>query len=129
MAQRHPVVEASFEGGSGLFKLDVGASGGPHGNVVFHAPAVRRLGLIEGRDVTPNNLAQQEAANGSIGWFELSGRRWENPDVVFALGEDGPFSDPYTVGNIGTGFMKAFRIVFDYRRARIAFVPKEGASE
>ncbi len=127
--QRHPVVPASFEGGSGLFRLDVGASGGSHGNVVFHAPAVHRLGLTEGRDTTPLNLAQQEAAEGRIAWFELAGKRWENPHVMFALGEDGPLSDSWTLGNIGNGFMRSFRIVFDYRRARIAFVPNEGAPE
>ncbi len=122
---RHPIVAASFEGHAGLFKLDVGASGGPFGNVTMHAPAVERLGLIEDRDVQPAHAAGGAVAFGRAAWFELAGHRFESPTVVFATDRgSGPFQDVVTLGNIGLNFMEPFRIVFDYADGRIAMVER-----
>jgi hypothetical protein len=95
--QSLPVVSAAFEGDrKGLFRIDVGASGpGP-----------------------------TEVALGKIAWFELAGHRFENPDVVFALDRQGPLGDEYVEGNIGVEFLRPFRMVLDYAKARVAFLPR-----
>lgn len=124
-SDRHPVVEASFESHAGLFKLDVGAAGGPHGNVTMHAPAVRRLGLLEGREIREGHGPAGQVGFGTARSFELAGYRFEDPEVMFAVGTaDGPFQDRETLGNIGLRFMEPFRIVFDYAGGRVAFVAR-----
>jgi hypothetical protein len=40
---------------------------------------------------------------------------------MFSLDKDGPLSDVYTLGNIGQGFLKPFKIVFNYPKRQIAF--------
>lgn len=120
--QKHPAVEARFEGErNGIFRLDLGA-GGAAGNVLFHAPAVRELGLVGDRPVTRGEVGGQEYAAGRIAWFELAGHRFENPEVLFFLGESGPVADAYATGNIGARFLEPFRIILDYRRDRIALI-------
>jgi hypothetical protein len=117
-----PLVPATFEGGKGLFRIDVGASGGPFANAVFHAPAVDELNLLKDRKVTITKLGPTRVALGKTGWFELAGHRFENPDVVFALDRQGPMGDEYVEGNLGVEFLKPFRIVLDYQQERVAFV-------
>jgi len=125
LLDRHPAVQASFEGHEGLFKLDFGAAGGPPGNVTMHVPAVERLGLLEGRDVQRHNSQAGEIAIGQARWFELAGHRFESPAVMFATGRDrSPFQDRETLGNIGLGFMAPFRMVFDYANRRVAMVER-----
>jgi hypothetical protein len=119
-----PCVHARFEGErEGLFRLDTGASG----TLTFHAPAVRELFLLEGRDVTKGFGGgvggQAESRNGKLAWFELAGHRFEDKTVAFSLAEHGAFTDRYTLGNIGQEFLAPFRIVLDYPGDRIAFVP------
>lgn len=126
MSEQHPVIEAAFEGHTGLFKLDLGAAGGPFGNVTIHAPAVERLKLIEGRTVTKRDLGTAKVAIGKLDWFELGGHRFEEPEATFALGGPGPFQDPTTLGNIGVSFLAPFRVIFDYGRQRVALVEREG---
>jgi hypothetical protein len=64
---------------------------------------------------------------GKLSWFELGGHRFESPEVEFAGTGAGAFSDIYTTGNIGAGFLKAFRIVFDYGNKRVALAPLKAA--
>jgi hypothetical protein len=117
-----PLVPASFEGGKGLFRLDVGASGGPFGNVVFHAPLVEELHLLKDRKTTATKIGPMRVALGKIGWFELSGHRFSDPDVVFALERQGPLGDEYVEGNLGVAFLRPFRIVLDYQQERLALI-------
>jgi hypothetical protein len=117
-------VRARFEGGrDGYFRLDTGANG----TLAFHAPAVRELGLLEGRKVVPGFGGgvggHAESRDGKLEWFELAGHRFEGPTVSFSLAELGAFADRYTLGNIGQEFLGPFRIVLDYPGDRIAFVP------
>jgi hypothetical protein len=119
-----PCVRASFEGErEGLFRLDTGANG----TVSFHAPAVRALGLLDGRAVTTGSSGgvggTAETKDGTLEWFELAGERFDSPRVQFSLAEHGAFTDRYTLGNIGQSFLAPFRIVLDYPGDRIAFVP------
>jgi len=117
-----PAVKCRFEGDrEEMFRLDTGA----HGSLAFHGPAVKRLGLLEGRDTSISlnggvgGLSQ--ARSGKLAWFELGGKRFENLDVSFSLAESGAFSETMTAGNVGGDILQAFRIVFDYPNKRIAF--------
>jgi hypothetical protein len=126
----HPCVTCSFErqpgaDESGIFKLDTGAG---LDTVTFHGPAVRRLKLLDDRKTTPTQVGGVGGAStaeaGTIGFFQLASHRFERPRVQFSTAYDGALSDEYTLGNIGGRFMEPFRIVFDYAKNRIAFLPK-----
>lgn len=121
------MIEADFEGHAGLLKMDLGAAGGPFANVTLHAPAVRSLGLLDGREVETMDLGTAKVAIGRLDWFEIGGHRFEEPEAMFALGGSGPFQDPTTLGNIGVNFLAPFRILFDYGRRRIALLEREGS--
>lgn len=120
--ERHPCVEASFEGHTGFFKLDTGAAGS---TVSIHAPAVTRLKLLDGRETRDTRIGgvggMRSAKKGMLAWFELGGVRTENVEATFATEQAGAFDDPYTLGNIGDDLMEPFVLVLDYQRERIAF--------
>lgn len=121
--QNTPCTRARFEGErEGLFRIDTGANG----TLVFHAPAARALGLLEGRALS-SSLSGGVGGNsdtraGVLAWFELAGHRFEQPQVQFSLAEHGAFADRYTTGNIGQDFLAPFRMVLDYPNDRLAFV-------
>ncbi|HEY0169845.1 MAG TPA: retropepsin-like aspartic protease [Pyrinomonadaceae bacterium] len=119
---RNPAVRARFEGDrEALFKLDTGSDR----TVSFHGPAVELHGLLDGRETRESHSTgvggSQASREGRLAWFELAGQRFVSPEVEFAAAREGAFSDAYTAGNIGAGFLREFRIVFDYANRRIAF--------
>jgi outer membrane lipoprotein-sorting protein len=119
---RNPAVRARFEGDrEALFKIDTGSDR----TVSFHGPAVERHGLLAGRETRESHSTgvggSQASREGRLAWFELAGTRFESPEVEFAAARQGAFSDAYTAGNIGAGFLREFRIVFDYSNRRVAF--------
>ncbi|HEX8500468.1 MAG TPA: retroviral-like aspartic protease family protein [Pyrinomonadaceae bacterium] len=127
-SSRHPAVRARFEGGrEALFKLDTGSDR----TVSFHGPAVERLGLLAGRETHETHSTgvggAKASREGRLAWFELAGHRFESPEVEFTGAREGAFSDVYTAGNIGAGFLRQFRVVFDYGDRRIAFAPRGAA--
>jgi hypothetical protein len=118
-----PTFPATFEGNrKGLFRIDVGASGGPFSNVIFHASTVDEMQLLEKRKVTVARVGPVRYAAGTLEWFELAGHRFETPEAAFALDRQGPFGDDYVEGNLGVAFLKPFRIVLDYPGERVAFI-------
>lgn len=122
-------VMATFDAGDGPltepFRMDTGADG----TVTFHTPAVERLGLLSGRDLTRTTMGgvggSGTAFEGTIPWFELGGHRFEKPMVAFSQFDIGVFTDEYSTGNLGQEFLEAFRLVFDYSQDRIAFLDRE----
>jgi len=125
---RNPAVRARFEGDrEGLFKLDTGSGA----TVSIHAPAVERLNLLAGRETRASRSGgvggSRASRTGKLAWFELAGHRFESPEVEFASAGEGAFSDVYSTGNIGAGFLQAFRVVFDYGNKRVAFAPLKAA--
>ncbi len=123
--ERIPCVKAAFEGDrSGLFKIDTGANG----TVTFHAPAVDRLELLEGRELkrakTGGVGGFGEVLMGDLEWFSLGQHRFQSPTVAFSRTEIGGLADPYTLGNLGQDFLSEFRLTFDYRHGRLAFAPR-----
>lgn len=124
----HPAVHCRFEGGrDALFRLDTGDGSG---SVVFHQPAVERWKLLDGRKVSDSSQGgvggSVPSKSGRIDYFEIGGHRFERPEVGFALEARGALADEGTAGNIGGLFLAPFRLVFDYGRERIAFVPRGG---
>lgn len=123
--RRHVCVEGRFEGDrSGVFRLDTGSAAA----LLFHAPAVERLGLLEGRTTTPTVNGgvggMQQARAGTVAWFEIAGRRFENVEAQFSLAKSGALADAYTLGLVGVGILREFRLVFDDPHRRIAFVKR-----
>lgn len=123
---RHPCVRARFEGErEEWFKIDTGAGG----TVSFHAPAVQRLSLLEGRETRSSSSGgvggRVATRSGEIEFFELGGHTFETPDVEFAVEAVGAFSDEFTTGNIGTEFLRPFRLYFDYPNRRVLFAPRD----
>ena len=124
--RKHPFVRARFEGErEGLFCLDAGAGSM---SVVFHTPTVDALGLLEGRETQAIEAYGAGGAlaleAGSLAWFEVAGRRLEEPTVLFSRDDHGAFADTDSAGNLGQAFFDHVRVVFDYQRARVAYVPK-----
>ncbi len=124
LGSKVPSVRCRFEGDrEEIFRLDTGAGG----SLAFHAPAVKRLGLLDGRETKQSVHGGVggviQARSGKLGWFEIGGRRFEPLEAQFSLAESGAFTDPYTAGNVGGDVLSRFRIVFDYPRKRIAFAP------
>jgi hypothetical protein len=125
-----PCTKAKFEGDrEALFRLDTGA----HGTVTFHAPAVQNLKLLEGRQTRASfsggvgGMAPERV--GELEWFELGGHRFQKPRVAFSQAKTGAFADEYAAGNIGTGFLEPFRIVFNYPQKKIALVKRAGKEQ
>jgi Aspartyl protease len=120
----NPTVEAKYEGNrTGWFRLDTGDTG----TVTFHAPAVAKEHLLDGRKTTPAQNGgvggNSDALIGSIEWFELAGHRFDHPEAVFSLAKVGAFADAYNVGNLGQALMKPFTVYFDFGHRQVAFKP------
>ncbi len=118
-------IEASFEGHTGIFKLDTGAG---NSTVSMHAPAVKKFKLLEGRETTDATEGgvggTVSAKRGKLAWFEIGGQRQENVQVTFATEDKGAFASRDTLGNIGGKLISPFKVVFDYQRRRIGFVKR-----
>ncbi len=117
-----PCVQATFEGGhDALFQFDTGAGS----NVVFHAPAVAELKLLEHRRTRPIKVGgvggRFDAQLGQLEWFQVGQRRLNNLNAVFLAPHEGALDDPYVAGTFGAGILKGMKIVFDYPQRRIAF--------
>jgi hypothetical protein len=125
-----PGVYCRFEGGRrGFFTLDTGSNE----TVDFFSPAVVRFRLLENRKVnsarTGGAGGVTESKTGALDWFELGGTRIEKPLVGFQTAQEGIFSNPYRVGNIGMGLLGRFRLILDYAHERIAFISPENAAD
>lgn len=118
---RVPAVESTFEGGSGLMRLDTGASGMA---LLFHQPAVERFKLLdqrETRESTVGGVGGGVATRfGRLAWLELAGHRFEQLDAGFVTEPKGAFASPYTAGVVGGPLLRKFTIVIDYANRRIA---------
>jgi hypothetical protein len=115
-------VQAAFEGGhDALFQFDTGAGS----NIVFHAPAVAQLKLLEHRRTRPIKVGgvggTLDAQLGQLEWFQVGQQRLEKVNAVFLAPHEGALDDPYVAGTFGAGILKGMKIVFDYPHRRIAF--------
>jgi len=125
IAGAHPFVNGSFEGHDGWFRLDTGA---PQVPVILNGPTVERFDLLEGRSVQRARAGlpggQMDVALGPIAELMLGGHRFEKLTALFPLESGGAFDDSYTLGNLGQQCLEPFRVVFDYRRRRVALIER-----
>lgn len=117
-----PCVHVTYEGDrQGIFQFDTGAGR----NVVFHAPEIARLKLLENRETTPIKVGgvggAMDARIGQLEWFQVGDRRLEKPTAIFLAPHEGALDDPYVAGTFGAGILKNAKVVFDYPHRRIAF--------
>lgn len=127
---RHSCVPARFAGGEGTFVLDTGAGSS---TVLFHEPAVRRLRLLDGRRTTESKRGGvggfHSVQEGTVEWFELAGKRYENLPVAFATEAKGAMADESLLGNIGGAMLKGRVLFIDYRNARFALPERDSAGQ
>lgn len=123
--ERIPCVRASIEGHEGWFRLDTGANG----YVTIHEPAVRALGLLDGREAKDSQLGGVggfvKAKKVTLSSFEIGGQRIEGMVADLAIERVGAFGDANSMGNIGNTLIRRFRVVFDYPHSRLAFLARE----
>lgn len=125
---RSPYVMAEFDKGlKGPFRLDTGAMA----SVIFHAPAVRKYHLLEGREVSTEQIGgvggSSKVKVGTIASFTLGGKKFEKPSAIFTQAETGVMADRFLAGTVGHPLMEPFTLVFDYSSSRMAFLPHHAA--
>ena len=123
--ERHPAVRARVEGHEALLRIDTGS-----GDVLdLEAPAIERWNLLEGRATTASRSAgiggEIETLSGQLESLELGGHRFEDVTVGFVQTTSGFHGSGVLDGNLGLGALAPFRVFFDYRRARVGFLPVE----
>lgn len=122
----HPIVKGRIPPDeAGYFRLDTGAAN----TVSFNSPVVERLKLADGKNLGAARIEGgvggfQRSQAGRLDWLELAGRRFEKPSVTFSLAKTGAFADEHLMGNVGTGLLGRFIIVFDYGSQRVALQRK-----
>jgi predicted aspartyl protease len=124
--RNHVYVRARVEQHEGWFRIDTGA---PQVPLIFHAPAVSELSLLDGRETTRATIGvpggTMEVAMGEVKGFELAGYRFASLPAIFPSEAKGAFADPETIGNAGLECLGPFRVTFDYGRRRAAFVKRD----
>jgi len=124
-------VPARFEGGhEALFMIDSGFDG----FVDFEAEAVQRFGLLVNRETVRGRFftfqGYRRHLEGTLDWFEFAGKRYERLVVTFndpAEEEEDALEGTHVdcAGIVGYKLLKDFKVIFDCRRQRVAFVPHE----
>ncbi len=120
--ERHPCIDASFEGRAGVFKIDTGAGSQ---TVMFHSPAVVRHKLLdrETSDSKGGGVGGYKAVKvGTLDWFEFGGVRQDQVKATFSLAADGTSAEAWADGAIGGKLLTPFELVLDYKNERIALV-------
>ncbi len=120
-----PTVPAKYEGREGRFQLGIGSNTG----LTFQEPAVRRLDLLEGRELRDAKLGGvggfTVAKEGRIAWLELAGVRLEDLVATFAVEAKGLAAEDGRDGSIGTRVLESFLLTLDYPGKRISFLPRD----
>jgi hypothetical protein len=122
-----PYISSRFSGDrEGLFMLDCGAAGS---TVWFFHHAAEALGLLDDDDEKAGPEGIGHGAGGEvrrrvteIPWFDLAGHNFEELPIIVSTAPDGEL-DPYTLGLIGGGLLRNFRVVFDVQAGRVALIP------
>jgi hypothetical protein len=113
-----PAIVCRFEGNRrGLFQLDTGFVG----TVTFYDKFIKDERLLDGRAVRDDTDVgaggSYKLLTGKIAWFELAGRRFNNPDAGFRV--EG-MSREGGAGVVGREFLAGATVIFDYPARRVA---------
>jgi hypothetical protein len=115
--------DAEVEGHKGVVRIDLGST---KKAVDIHTPAVKKLNLLEGREVkTTISPGKEIVKKGKLKYFEIGGHRHEEVESEFATSETGLYSDPDYLGTIGLELLKPFQLVVDCQNRRIAFIKRD----
>jgi hypothetical protein len=110
---------------NGPFMLDTGA--GSRG-LVFPHYSVKRYGLLKGqigkRQTSEGARGKMAMLAGELDWFEIGGHRTSPAPARFSLAEDFE-ADFYAIGILGGAVLEPFRLVLDYSRGEVGFVPRD----
>jgi hypothetical protein len=104
--------------------LDTGA--GNHG-IFFPHFSVKTFNLLAGQKGKRSDAhgagGRISIVRGSMDWFEVAGHKTENAPAVFSVGEDHE-ADIFSTGFLGGAVITPFKVVFDYRRNEVGFIPR-----
>jgi predicted aspartyl protease len=117
-----PWIRGRFPGDhEGLFMLDCGAAGS---TVMFFHHAASSLGLLED-DEHAGPVDTSHGAGGSyqrrlgrMDWFEFGDDHLDDMRIILSIAPDGE-ADPHSLGLIGGGLLRLYRLVFDVQRKRV----------
>ena len=120
---RHAFVKATIDGVEGYYLLDTGNAGG----LALNAPFVAENHLF------PNGGVTYESPGGVGGGFQviataaksfsLAGVNFSNVPVSIPQVTSGFFATRGVAGNLGSGILSRFTLVFDYRAQTVTFIP------
>ncbi len=120
-----PYVEALFPpNNKGIFMLDTGA--GSNG-IFFTDFSVRTYDMLAGNTNKPSEArgagGRLPIIKGELEWFEVGGYRSTNAPAVYSIAEDYE-ADIFSTGFLGGAVIKPYRVVFDYLRNEVGFIPR-----
>ncbi len=120
---RHAYVLATIDGVSGYYLLDTGNAG----SIVLNLPFVREHHLF------PNGGLTYTSPGGVGGGFQstltaaksftFAGQTFNDVPVSIPQVAAGFFATRGVAGNLGSGFLQRFTVVFDYKAQTATFVP------
>ncbi len=120
---RHAYVKATIDGVDGYYLLDTGNAGG----LVLNAPFVAENHLF------PNGGITYESPGGVGGGFPviaaaaksfaLAGVTFGDVPVTIPQVNSGFFATRGVAGNLGSGILSRFTLVFDFRAQTVTFIP------
>jgi PDZ domain/Aspartyl protease len=120
---RHAYVLATIDGVAGYYILDTGSSGG----ITLNAPFVRDHHLF------PNGGLVYQSPGGVGGGFPalltaaksfaFAGSTFDDVPVTIPQVSTGFFATRGVAGNLGSGFLSRFTVVFDYKAQTVTFIP------
>ncbi len=124
----HAYVSAAIDGVPGYYLLDTGNSGG----IVLNLPFVQAHALFAKGGLTYQSpggvgggFAVLAAAAKS---FAFAGRTYANVPITIPQVAAGFFATRGVAGNLGSGFLSRFTVVFDYRSQTVTFIPNRNVA-
>lgn len=124
---RHAYVKATIDGVDGYYLLDTGNAGG----LVLNAPFVADNHLF------PDGGVTYESPGGVGGGFpvlataaksfSLAGVTFADVPITIPQVASGFFATRGVAGNLGSGILSRFTLVFDYRAQTVTFIPNRDA--
>lgn len=123
----HAYVLATIDGATGYYLLDTGNAGG----IVLNAPFVQEHHLFLNGGLTymspggvGGGFAEILAAAKS---FAFAGVTFHDVPVGIPQVNSGFFATRGVAGNLGSGFLSRFTVVFDYKAQTATFIPNSNA--
>ncbi len=123
---RRPHVTGSIEGNApGLFVLDIGSNSA----LIAHSPTVERFKLLDGRETKRSFSGGvgglKASRSGTVKTLKICGRELADVETTFSEAKEGATAKDDTQGTIGVGALRAFTLIVNYPKNKIALLPKK----